>query len=691
MRILIRFLHSFYKYVTAFIVVASPLFFIPGTSLRPDSTYYLVITFAVTLALLAHIVAAFLTKTWPKVTRFEIFAYSLFSASVLLSTLFSRDPYLVLFGNDINPFSAASLLMLPMVIYLVRSLPDTFRKRLKKILVYILGVSTFLFLFIFIFSGAIASSFAKVFSGFVSTGSLALYLGVFIILSLAIAQKRKLRLHYKLVIGITALLVAAFVVSLGSAGDIRPNAQSSMLVAKDTLIHQGVFGIGAGDFARAWQLYRPDVVVQSPYFDLEFIQGSGTIPTFFTTIGAVGGIAFIFLVFGSILLTFRVYRKETDADEKHVALLLFIIELYFFALAWCMPFSFAVLVLWMSIIGFGLAKARLVEHHPHKAMMYITLPILALLLVHMVITWNKTKAIITFAQVRSFSEKGETSTVDTIIDHALGSYASDTIYRAKLENAIVAARTILSTETKDQEALKTKYLLQAQKAVEAGLSAVKTNPTNYQNYVALGRAYELAFPFDKEGSYDRAKKSYEEAIKLYPGNPYLYVMLARVESTAGNKDAVRVQLSEALKKKQNFTDALYLMSQLSASEQKSEEALAYAIEALKNAPNDVNVLVQAGLLFYGKKDYQDAAIALEKALQLDQNNANIAYFLALSLRDGGQADIAKRIGEELLKRNPGNTDLTAFLKSVESGISSGTASTTGATSQKIPVTKKNGK
>jgi hypothetical protein len=36
-----------------------------------------------------------------------------------------------------------------------------------------------------------------------------------------------------------------------------------------------------------------------------------------------------------------------------------------------------------------------------------------------------------------------------------------------------------------------------------------------------------------------------------------------------------------------------------------------------------------------------------------------------ALRDGGRLDLAKTIGDELLRRNPGNADLEAFLKSLE--------------------------
>jgi tetratricopeptide (TPR) repeat protein len=74
-------------------------------------------------------------------------------------------------------------------------------------------------------------------------------------------------------------------------------------------------------------------------------------------------------------------------------------------------------------------------------------------------------------------------------------------------------------------------------------------------------------------------------------------------------------------------------------------------------------------LLYAKKNYQDAITAFKTALQKDPNNANVAYFLALSLRDGGRPDLALPIAQELLKRNPANTTLDAFVKTLSPSAS----------------------
>lgn len=666
MKSLAAFFSKVYYYVTAFVVIGSPLFFIPNTTFVPDVTYQVTMTIAISIALFSYVVSALITRSWHTISKIEFLAYVLFSVALVGSVVFARTPLVSLFGDALSSNTAVSFFELMAVMYLVRALPEGLRHKLKIILLGILGTASLVFIALMIFTGQIMTISAKIFSGFTSATSLAAYIGIFVIGMFVYIRKSRLSITYKISTAFAAIVIIAWVVAISANDSVRPNLTSSLIVGKEVLIHDGVFGIGANGYSRAWQLYRPQSVITSPYFSSDFEQGFGTTSTLFTTIGIFGVLAFILLGLSALYSTYKSYREATESEEKTILGILFMILLYFALIAWVVPLSYAMLVSWMAIAGLGLAKAKLTSFHPNKAMALILTPLAVLAVFYSYTTINKTRAFMKFGQAQSlYSTKGASPEIGTLLASAEGSYEFDGFYRWELEYIINQERNLIAQKADDQEALKKEYLENAQRAVDAGLSAVKANPDNYQNYVSLGRAYELAIPFDKEGGYDRAKKSYEEGIKLYPDNPYLYIMLARLEASAGTKEGVRLQLTEALKKKQNFADALYLMSQLEASESKSDEALAYAIEAVKNAPNDPLVYIQEGLLYYGKKDYQNAVTALQTALQKDPNNANVAYFLALSLRDGGRPDIAKQIGEELLKRNPGNADLEAFLKSID--------------------------
>ncbi len=661
MKFLASLLTKLYQYSTVFIIVASPLFFIPGTGFAPEVTYFVVLTFVTAIALVSYILQALLTRTWHSVSRLEFISYFAFSGAVALSVLFARDSQLALFGDAFNAFSAASLMMLPAIVYLVRTLPETLRLRMKYVLAIILGVSAFVLMSALMFNGKLIDAMKQVFSGFSNAMSFSAYLGIFVLGAFFFTRKAKLPTRHKTVIVTGAIVFLAWIVSIAYTDAVRPDFTSSMLVGKSVMVQDGVFGIGAGDYARAWQLYRPASVVASPYFGYDFSQGYSTVTTLFTTIGIVGVLAFLMLTLSALWSTWKTYRNSHEKQDHFITGFLVLVLLYLSAISWVLPLSFAMMVVWMVVAGFGFAKAPLTEYHPSRKLAFVLVPLAVVFILSSLSTVTKVRAFMVFGKAQTaLSAQGATDEVGTLLDQALAMYKYDGFYRAQVEYVIAQERALVSTPGTDQTTLQNLYSQKAQVAVDAALAAVSINGNNYQNYVSLGRAYELAIPFDKENGYMNAKKAYEEAVKLYPSNPYLYVMLARLEASAGTKEGVRMQLTEALKQKQNFADALYLMSQLEASEQKMDEALTYAQEAVKNAPEDPLVYIQAGLLYYGKKDYQNAVTSLNTALEKDPNNANVAFFLALSLRDGGRPDLAKVIADELLKRNPDNKDIQAL-------------------------------
>lgn len=661
MKLLTRFFSRLYQYTTIVIAVGAPLLFIPRTGFSADVTYHIVMMLLVAIALFSYVFVALVTRTWHSVSRVEFLSYFVFSIAVLASSLFSKNPQITLFGEAFNQFSGVALLSLPAIMYLVRSLPEGIRHKLKFVMGGILAVSSFVFISALMIGGGFLNVTRVIFSGFSSSLSFAAYIGLFSVACFFYVRKAKLAKKWKSFILITALLFIALIVTLSSQNSVRPNLKSTAIVGKDVMLEDGVFGIGAGNFARAWQLHRPQDVINSSYFGYDFNQGADTMTTFFVTIGIVGLIAFMMLTLSALYSTIISYRQNREGQEHIIIGFLAFTLLYFTVVAWVVPLSYAMVVVWMVISGLGLAKARLTEFHPSKKVAYVFVPVALLLLVNAVMTVNKTRA---FSLYNSAQSATKIEDAENLMIKASKVYHFDGFYRVLVEYAITSNRNLTSSASADQEEFKTVYLKKAQAAVDAGIAAVKLNPNNYQNYVSLGRAYELAIPFDKEGGFSNAKKSYQEAARLYPDNPYLYLMLARLETSAGTKEGVRTNLTDALKKKQNFADALYLMSQLEASESKIDEALAYAIEAIKSAPNDPATYVQAGLLFYGKKDYENAVLALKTALEKDPNNANVAYFLALSLRDGGRPDLAKPLADELLRRNPGNSDLEKFIASL---------------------------
>jgi hypothetical protein len=63
--------------------------------------------------------------------------------------------------------------------------------------------------------------------------------------------------------------------------------------------------------------------------------------------------------------------------------------IYFISVAWIVPLSYAMLVMWMVVSGLGMAKARLTEFHPSKKLAYLFIPVALILGVNAYGTINK--------------------------------------------------------------------------------------------------------------------------------------------------------------------------------------------------------------------------------------------------------------------------------------------------------------
>ncbi len=359
MKLITSFFSKLYKYATILIVVGAPLFFIPKTGFSGDVTYHIAMMLLTAVALVSYVINALITKTWHSVSKLEFISYFVFSIAVIASSLFSKTPGTIFFGEGFNYYSGAAFLTLPAIMYLVRTLPETLRHKLKFAIVGILCVSAFVFVSALMFGGSILAFTKILFSGFSNSVSFAAYIGLFSVACFFYVKKATLPKKYKAIIVITALLFVAWVVTLSAQNSIRPNLTSTLMVGKKVLLSEGLFGIGAGNFARAWQLHRPQDVINSQYFGYDFNQGADTMTTIFVTLGLVGFITFMMLILSAMYSTLISYTQNKTGQEHFILGLLTITILYFIGVSFVVPLSYAMLVMWMVISGLGISKARL--------------------------------------------------------------------------------------------------------------------------------------------------------------------------------------------------------------------------------------------------------------------------------------------------------------------------------------------
>ena len=101
-----------------------------------------------------------------------------------------------------------------------------------------------------------------------------------------------------------------------------------------------------------------------------------------------------------------------------------------------------------------------------------------------------------------------------------------------------------------------------------------------------------------------------------------------------NKDnkAAEAFLTQAIQLKQDYTQAIFLLSQLEVADGNAKDALAAAESAAYFAPNDPAVLFQVGILRAGTGDTAGAIAALNGLLGLEPANEEARSQLARLLK-----------------------------------------------------------
>jgi tetratricopeptide (TPR) repeat protein len=146
--------------------------------------------------------------------------------------------------------------------------------------------------------------------------------------------------------------------------------------------------------------------------------------------------------------------------------------------------------------------------------------------------------------------------------------------------------------------------------------------------MALGNLYAAVVPLNVQGAYDNAKSAFGKASVLNPTAPTIPFILAQLEIS--NKDAKAAQeaLLKSISLKQDYTPAIFLLSQLEVASGNLREALAAAEAAAYFTPNDPTVLFQVGVLRAAMNNTDGAGTALLAAVTANPDFANARYFLA---------------------------------------------------------------
>lgn len=480
---------------------------------------------------------------------------------------------------------------------------------------------------------------------------------------------------------------------------VRPSWSATFDIIEASLPSHALLGVGPDRFVSAWLLHKPAGINSTIFWNIDFDYGVGFIPSMLVTIGLIGSLgALVFLILFLVQSIRIIFTSSRNSVGTYLLTSTFLAAAYLWVFAIVYVPSATLLALTFVFSGLFIAVAVAQEVIPLRTFTFLDNPVknfisilVAVLLIVGAIALGYAVTVHIIAEtyfehgtvILSTSgdlQKGEASLTEAF------NMNPDPRYSRTIADAYLASISdLLQSTTTTQSQAVTQFQGYLGTAIQAAQQSVSLDPTDYQNDLELAKVYGSVVSLKINGAYDAAKAAYTQALALNPSDPEIYFDMASLDVSNNDDTTAEADAGKALSEKNDYADAIYLLSQIYISENKLSQATD-AVKALAVlSPSNAGVFFELGLLEYNQKDYSDAVSALSQAITLSPGYANAEYFLGLSDYYLGDTTDAITEFKSLEKSNPDNADIVSILANLRAGRAP--LSSAAANSSTLPVSQ----
>ena len=461
--------------------------------------------------------------------------------------------------------------------------------------------------------------------------------------------------------------------------EVRPSVGATFDIIKSVYNEDALLGIGPNRFEDAWRLYKDPVINQTYFWGTDFTAGSGFVPTVFATTGLAGSIFIILFLLAFIYSGYRtLFAVKIDNSWYLIGLITFVSAAYLWLMAiFYVPGSTVML---LTALMTGLALAVYVSNNLSKNITlnvadnkhygFVLITFVLLVVVFATVSAFKVSkqyfAQATYAGTLDSASQLSGAELDMRLQNAEQLSAQDifTAERARLRlmelNRLVA---IAEPTTLDQQVFQSNLI----EGIALSEKAISLDPTNPFNHALLASFYGLLDANQVPEIKNRKDAELAEVKMLDPKNPSYLVLFAQLSAKQRDFATARGYLDEAIKLKNDYTDALLLLSQIEIEEGQVETAIKVTNSLISIEPNNPTRYFQLGVLLAESNNLDQAASAFQEAIRLDNSYANARYFLALVYLDLNKNNEALAELRSVLSTNPDNQEIKNLISQVETG------------------------
>jgi hypothetical protein len=381
--------------------------------------------------------------------------------------------------------------------------------------------------------------------------------------------------------------------------EIGPSFGATMQITKSALKENPILGVGPNRFSEAWAKYKPDTINITQFWDASFDSGSGSLPTFAATTGALGIITWLAFLFFLIVAGIKSLSLSIKNNTNMEMTTFFIASLYLFIASFFYSTGVVMFLFAFAFTGIFMGLSTSSGQNKELSVSFLGNPkkgffsILFLVVVMIVTAALSFKYVERFASVSYFGRTLASQSIDSAessINKAVSLYSNDLYLRTYAQVYLLKLNNLASKGSALTEVEKTDLQASFDKAVGGAQQATIANKANYQNFRMLGSVYETVGSYGVAGAYDKAVEAYLQASTLSPSNPGLKLAEARVSFASGKTKEAKDYANQALSLKKNYIEALIILSQIVKSEGDHAGALSYAEAALALSPTNKDLI-----------------------------------------------------------------------------------------------------
>jgi tetratricopeptide (TPR) repeat protein len=458
--------------------------------------------------------------------------------------------------------------------------------------------------------------------------------------------------------------------------EVRPSITATLDIARGVYSEDILLGVGPNRFADAWRIHKDRTINETIFWNTDFNAGFGFIPTIFITMGILGALAMLAFHGLYLYLGYRMLLRSNSNDTfwYYFGVVTFTAATFIWGMSYMYVSGPTILLLGALFTGLSFVAYQalvpnaaltipLVNSRRRGFFLMTVVIVLITAAVSTVFTVGKqyvaqsefTKARISAATPEEFEQK---------VALAYEQYNDDVFVGVLAQTHLTILRSLLTKQEATEEDQKM-FADTAKKALVEAEESIKLDPTSPDGHATLADILIVLASLGTEGAEERAKGKLADAKWRDPHNPAYAMMAAYLAVQSKDTGTARTEIARALELKRNYSEALFLQTQLDIQDGNIDGAIKTATEMTTLESNNPTRYYQLGVLYAAKKDYEAAIRSYETAINLDNNFANARYMMALSMLESNRTQDALTQLRLVRDTNQDNEELKKLIQQVE--------------------------